>query len=339
MPRASRGRDLVLVLMSLSPAVGAGCGPSGGSITLDEAERRILAALCRFEVSCHEVPDMAACMAVLQQEPGYQQTLDADIASGKVAYDGVKAQSCVSQYESLLSSCSRIEDAALNALSPVCDQVLVGTVAAGGACFFNEECAGGGSCQVTDTSCSRSVMCCAGTCVAQPAPIPVGGDCSAPQPNQSCAAGSYCNTAQSGSSRTCVAQSTVEGTPCTSSTLCASPMYCAIDPATGMGTCKRAAATGAACSPSVGSISCDQVGDYCDATTSKCTPRVAPGSTCDSTQFNCVGYATCVGTTCVARPVAGQACDPTSGPSCLGSLPCDTTTNTCPALPTGGVCN
>jgi hypothetical protein len=327
----------VALLISMSPAVGASCG--GSSITLDEAQRRLRAAICRFEVSCREVPDMATCLTVVQEEPGYLQTLDADIASGKVVYDGVKANSCVSEYESILSSCNRSDDAALSALSPSCDKVLVGTVAAGGACFFSEECAGGGSCQATDTSCSRTQMCCAGTCLAEPAPIPVGGDCSAPQPNQSCAAGSYCNTAQSGSSLTCVVPSTVEGTPCTSSTLCANPMYCSIDPTTNMGTCKRAAATGAACDSSVGSLSCDAVGDYCDTTTGKCTPRIAPGGTCDSAQYNCVGYATCVGTTCVARPVAGQTCDPTNGPSCLGGLDCDATTNKCTPWPTGGVCN
>ena len=81
-------------------------------------------------------------------------------------------------------------------------------------------------------------------------------------------------------------------------------------------------------------------GDYCDTATGTCTPRVAPGGTCDAAQFNGVSYATCMGTTCIARPVVGQACDPMNGPSCLGSLDCDATTNKCVVFPTtSGVCH
>jgi hypothetical protein len=127
-----------------------------------------------------------------------------------------------------------------------------------------------------------------------------------------------------------------EGAPCASALLCAQPFYCDFDPATNTGTCKRPAATGAPCNPN--SSGCDSAGDYCDMTTSTCTPRVAAGGTCDPTQFNCVGYTECVGTTCVARARVGESCAASSGVGCLGSLACDATTSTCTLAPVGGAC-
>jgi hypothetical protein len=124
------------------------------------------------------------------------------------------------------------------------------------------------------------------------------------------------------------------GTACTGSSGCASPLFCDIDPATGIGTCRKAPPTGAACNPAA-SDACDDGRDLCDPITLVCTPRVAVGGACDPTLYNCVRYATCTGTTCVARPQAGEACDPVNGPSCLEGLICDATTTKCALSPVG----
>src|SRR6185312_9195818 len=56
---------------------------------------------------------------------------------------------------------------------------------------------------------------------------------------------------------------------------------------------------------------------------------------------NCAAYATCDATTnsCVQSPAAGQACDPTHGPPCLGdTTTCDSTSATCLRMPAGAAC-
>ena len=94
-----------------------------------------------------------------------------------------------------------------------CAPFLVGTVAPGGACIVSTECADSGLCQPTEPTCAQ--QCCPGTCIAPAAPIPVGGDCSTPQPNQSCATGSFCLRATSGAPLTCVVPGmTAEGGAC-----------------------------------------------------------------------------------------------------------------------------
>jgi hypothetical protein len=340
--RVCRGSFALAVLSSLS--VGAchdgGGGAGGGPVGFAELESRFKAAACQRAVACKETPDLATCMASIQEEPGYVATIESDIASGKLVYDGAAAESCIEAIESVYgAACTRTAVAAASGQSftDSCAGVFAGTVGPGGACFFSEECADGGLCEQTDLTCPRDLQCCAGTCAAQPAPIPVGGDCSAGLPNQSCASGSYCNTALSGASMTCVVPSTVVGTPCSPSTLCGAPLFCNLD-SSGTGTCQPPAATGAPCNARVGNTSCDSMLDACDATSATCTPRAAVGGTCDVTQNNCVLEADCVGSTCVARLQAGQVCTQGTAPYCLGSLNCDSTTNLCTLAPVGGAC-
>jgi hypothetical protein len=324
---------LALVLPVLGTAsCGGGAGPSVG---LAEIQRRFVNVICKFEVACGDMPDLATCLASQQMEPGYLHTIEGDIASGKVHYDGAKAGACIQLFERLYgSTCSRsaLASAADDISgSTACAEVIAGTVLAGGACFFPDQCESG-LCQLADSTCSRARQCCAGTCVAKPAPIPVGGNCSAPMPNQSCDTGAICI------SSICTVPSRVEGAACTSSFLCASPLYCDLDSATSMGTCRRAAPSGAACSGVFSS--CDDLREYCDPTSGTCKTRVAVGGTCDvSNPYNCVGYAQCEGTTCVARLKAGETCSSSTGPDCLGSLECDAQTNTCALAPVIGVCS
>jgi len=116
-------------------------------------------------------------------------------------------------------------------------------------------------------------------------------------------------------------------------TPCAAALYCDLDFATGMGACRRPATTGGPCNVNVGSTSCDDRRDYCDATTGTCTRRVGPDGDCSVGQV-CVGYTQCQGTTCVALPAPGQSC---GSLPCLGSLQCDPATSTC-VLPQDTAC-
>jgi len=333
----------VVPALLLPLLAGFGCGSGGGStVSLDELWDRLITALCKFEVGCGEMPDLATCLASQQREPSDLATLNADIASGKVGYDGVKARICIEAFERLYGSaparCRRSEQVPYStADSEACAAVFAGTVPAGGACFYAEECAGGGSCEQTDAACTRGQQCCAGTCLAKPAPIPVGGACAAAF-DQTCVDGAFCYMATPTAPLTCLMPSKIEGTACTSAFLCASPLFCDLDPATGMGTCRRGAATGASCNSSVSFGACDDLRDYCDEVTGTCKSRVAAGGICDPQQLaNCVGYTVCQGTTCVARPGPGAACGGTAGPTCLGNLECSAQ-NTCAVVPQAGAC-
>jgi hypothetical protein len=325
-----------LVILASAAAVVTSCNDGKKDTTplsLTEFRDRFFAAFCRFDVLCEDVPDLATCMASLQEQPGYYATLEQDIAANKVAYDGVKARRCVELFEQV-PSCKRSEIEPLARqfeaeFGENCSEVFTGTVAAGGSCFLGEECAGDASCTRTDPACSPARQCCAGTCVASLPRVPVGGDCSA----GSCAQGAFCRNGPSGT-LTCMLPSTVEGSACTSG-LCAVPLYCDVD-ATGMGTCKPMVATGTACNPMADG--CDDGRDTCDSTTLVCARRPRVGETCDPLQYNCVRYAACQETTCVKRPTAGEPC-PTTGPACLGGLTCDAQTGTCALSPVAAVCS
>jgi hypothetical protein len=309
-----------------------GCDGSGAPIPYSQLESSAESAVCHYEVVCNAYPDMATCLASEQASPHFFDTLGADISSGKVLYNGAQARVCIDALNGI-SSCNR---SALANFDPECGNVSIftGTVPAGGPCFFKEECAGGGTCQKTDSSCT-SDQCCPGTCSAAPAPVPVGGDCSAS--GASCITGSNCvyDNSTSPATFTCQTPGGV-GASCVSISSCKNPLYCD----TKSGTCKSPVATGGACDPSLGSEGCDSGNDRCDTTTMVCTPRLGLRSACDPTNSGCVSYAVCDATTstCVDRPTVGQSCDPTNGPSCLGG-DCDATSLTCALRPTAGVCS
>ncbi|HMF44778.1 MAG TPA: hypothetical protein VKQ32_29090 [Polyangia bacterium] len=335
MGERSRGRWRdALVISSLLAAAGCSAGPQ--FYDLDQFVNLVIDDLCRAQVACNDMPDMETCLATTKIEPNYLATLKQDIASGKVRYDGAKATACADLLHRLYGAeCSQAALAAVpDRNSTVCDQVFTGTVAIGGACFFSEDCAGGGSCVPSDLTCSRSLQCCPGTCQANTTTtVPVGGSCAS---GEICAGDSYCDTSVSGVAGTCKLPTAGDGAACSAAIPCVAPLYCDLDSGTGMGTCRRPAATGGACSTSVAFSSCDDGRDYCDQLTVTCTRRVAPGGDCASGQ-TCVGYTECMGSTCVAQPKPGEACS-TNGPSCLGTVLCDAASSTCKVVPVGGAC-
>jgi hypothetical protein len=326
------GRGSVAVgLIGAAALLVVGCDGSG-SIPFSQFEPAFEQAACRMLVLCGEFPDQATCLSSDHFEPHYYPTLAQDVSTGKVIYDGARAQACLNAYYAP-RSCNRKEVDAI-APNPDCHAIFTGTVAAGGVCFASAECAGGG-CE-TQNSCTQD-QCCAGTCLAATPTVPLGGDCPA---GTVCAAGTVCTVDLTNGGTTCQKPVGVGGS-CVYGFLeniCASPLYC--DSTSGV--CKAPVATGEPCNPSLGSDDCDIRTDRCDATTSVCTPPLALGAPCSPAASTCAAYATCDATTntCVGRPAVGQACDPTNGPACLGdTTTCDSTSATCVRMPASGACS
>jgi hypothetical protein len=312
----------------------AGCGGGSGQAApgdLDAFLTQFFNVVCRLEISCGSMPDLATCEASLQRDSTEFATMRADIASAKVRYVSAKASACIDYYNRTYGgACTRTALAAVNTTTggEACGEFLVGSVAEGGACFSAFECVST-NCRPTDTTCSRSRQCCPGTCAAKPAPIAVGADCSSPLPGQACATGAVCISTGSLGSPTCQVPAKVVGAACAMPFECATPLFCALDATGGMGTCQPPAATGASCNTVVSTGACDDVRDYCDQTSGKCTPRGAVGASCDPAQQNCLFYASCLGATCVAMSPERGACDAANGPTCLGDLECSSQTFTC----------
>ncbi len=331
---AYRDRSL-LTLAVLAPLLAAGCGGSSksGPATFDELYGDFATTICNLEVRCGDMPDMATCLASLQLDTTDYLTIKADIASGKIQYDAAKGRVCAAWYERYgAAACTLTGISAVAADtngSDACASAITGNVPDGGACFSLNECVSR-KCAQSDPACLPSVQCCAGTCVPKPASIPVGANCEASLPDQICEGDAVCITTASSTTATCIAPSKVRGTPCTTQYECATPLFCQISGATLTGTCQPAVATGQLCSTLGGFRACENLRDYCSQSASRCTPRGAVGAACTEEDVNsCLGYAQCIGSTCVALSPARGACNPTDGPGCLGNLQCSAATNTC----------
>ena len=275
-PSRLRLASILVPLLSLSLT---GCPEKkddGDPLSIDEFVSRIVQVVCKFEVACTLTPDLATCLAAEVFDDAELTAIKAAIAAGRINYDPAKGRTCVDWYERAFSTskCTQSSRATdLDSGNEACDGLVTGTIAVGSPCSVQGECVNDGVCQRTDPACTQ--QCCPGTCVARPAPVPVGGDCTTLQANQSCVTGSFCYAATSGGPLVCTVPSTVEGSACASFYGCAAPLFCDRAGTTGTGTCRRAAASGASCDD--GTISypvCDDLRDTCDQTTGTCVPVV-----------------------------------------------------------------
>lgn len=310
----------ILCLFVLTAA--AACG--GDSISVDDFESKLVNAICTNRVGCKSMPDLATCKAAtLVKDKEFATTL-AKAKAGTIKFDGDKAADCIDSIASGSCSFDGFYPTATNA----CDAVFTGTVATNGACVVSEECAGESSCEPTDQACNSDTTCCPGTCMAIPAKVAVGGDCT----NADCVDTAYCSS----DTNKCTAPSTTAGSACSDIDACANPMYCDIFAAAP--TCVAPAAGGASCTPDA-LLPCSDFREYCDATTMKCTPVVAVGQACEGANgAECVGYADCTNMTCVARPAAGGSClydTQSMRDNCLGDTSCTANATPC-TLPTAG---
>jgi hypothetical protein len=309
---------LCLLLLVPVAACGGGAGEAAdagpevpGPIALADLAAVIRQASCVREVRCGLFADEASCVGA--NYPGYFDdnvpAFAAAVAAGRARYDAVAAAACRDGLANQACGDSAI-------FPPSCAAVIVGLVADGGTCFRGEDCASD-DCAIPQCGAGE---CCAGTCKPN---VVLGGDCSLGR----CVAGSFCDDGLSGTG-TCVAVH-AEGGTCRFSGECTAGLTCSVD-----GVCTRYPQLGEACTGR-----CDRVDNYCDGTTSTCTPKRAVGAAC--TQFECLDLAACVAGTCQARPGLGEACAATSaGPLCLADTYCDSATLRCVLTPhsTAPVC-
>lgn len=301
------------------------CG--GGSIAVEDLPGDVKDARCDNLLKCEGIADRATCNGAIPADTSQVPAIQAGIKNGTIKYNGDKAGDCVDELGG--RAC---EFAGFHTES-ACSDVLTGTVATDGACVLDEQCANHGMCQPTGM-CDPATTCCAGTCKGGSTISAVGGPCN--DRMHTCGTTAYCKPgAASGAIGTCTTLAAGEGTACDAVTACANPLYCNLNFQTGMGTCKKPAASGAAC-VRTDLIACGDSRDYCNATSMTCARRIAVGAACTSGSMPCVNYASCIASTCVADIAAGGACVADSGANCAGSLDC--INGTCQARPTGPVC-
>ena len=209
------------------------------------------------------------------------------IAAGRAVYDPAQGASCQAALASL--TCETLDT---GLLVSSCLAALTGTVANGGTCWNDVDCAAG--------TCSSSAATCPSTCEAF---ATLGQSCA----SASCSPELVCDG-------TCKVPSAAGGTcPCQPSAWCGSGSVCA------------ARQTSGACNPSNGEQCA--LGYVCAGATGSetCQPYVGLGGSCAASDVLCGPGYVCTAGTCASYPTLGQACTGI----CLGSY-CDLVgTQTC----------
>ena len=297
-----------------------GDGTAPGTLAPDHYVDALESAQCDYMVRCQIVEDRATCDAAEILDNQQNKTLLHAIDDGTVTYDAVAAKACIDWLG--MQSCSF---AGFHIDNP-CTHIFKGTIANGGHCFIDQQCAGGGSCDQVDPICDAKTTCCPGICNGSISESAIDGPCD--DGMHICGVDAYCKANK------CAALATTEGATCDSIDGCANPMYC--NAPTGTGTCKTPAASGATCVR--GDVKpCVDSRDYCDAS-NKCVRGADPGQPCGgANNIQCIDYAKCIGNTCVADRKLGESCTAsTTAARCAGTLVCSG--GTCQAPPGGMTC-
>ena len=287
-----------------------GCG--GGGVSVEDLPDAIDDNRCDRLVACQGVQDGKTCDAAVGLDGAEFGTIEAGVKDGTIKYDADKAAQCAESFGNTNCTFPGFHD------DDPCDDVFKGTVATGGACVIDLQCANGGNCQFM-ANCDPDVMCCTGVCQGMgETESPIGGPCS--DDLHFCGVNAYCKQPTGSNTGTCTALITNEGGACDEFEACANPMYCNLNFQTGMGTCKKPAASKAAC-VRADLIPCADLRDHCSPTTMTCERDIAVGGAC-GTGIQCVGYASCINSVCVADIPAGGACVVDTGADCAVDLDC-----------------
>jgi len=270
--------------------------------------------------------------------------IELGVASGKIKYDGTRAQACFDAV--VAGGCNDGSEPA------ACTELLDGTVAVGGDCSSNLECKGAdtycasngtcpGRCAARENSggpCSTNDDCQAGLrCDRESEPArcfePAGsGDRCEGATEPRCAEGLFClgaenDSGQSGNCRTIEeAFSSSEGESCYfgGSPLCAGNLRCivqGVDTTTGniLTRCGPSVSSGAACKIAIPDMC--PADEYCavprDAIDGRCTKRPSAGAAC-AAQGNeapsiCARGLACDGGQCRVRQKLGGSCQENAG--------------------------
>lgn len=294
----------------------AGCGGNGGgSLTIEEFGDRSPTVTCGILLDCYgqdllesflttDCESQFGAMYDEAQLPRYQAAIDA----GTILYHGDRAQACLDEIEA--AGCGALDRVAV----PSCEATLEGTIASGGACSINEECAG-------DAYCQTSAMTCGGTCQAQAGAGAVCDGDDACQPGLKCFDGA-CRT-PAGAGAPCEGS---DGVGCAGGLVCIGAMDA---PPGGEPVAGECMAITDAQTEALGATCDIQGGPFCQ-----------PGLTCALTGvagttpvFECVGASSSGGTCNLGFPdpcPTGEYCD--AMPFMMGG----SFEGTCQALPGGG---
>ncbi len=354
-------------LLMLAASLGCSPAPEGSatSITPDTYPSESAAAVCRLFFSCPinglfeefrlRFVDEATCRAT------YLRALDADTADlvtlargTSVRFDPAAARRC---FDGIVRACS------LRDPNGACESIFVGTIALGGACRRQEQCAGDAYCDTGDDV-DRGPTC-PGTCRAR---VALGAVCtsSAQCTRVGVQGNAVCEPFES--TTRCIDQRETNtagvGQPCAGSVTsgnvetfanCQAGLTCVLSATSGMlppttGTCRAPIALGAECSPMgpgcAGAAQCRPTGP--GSVTGTCqgiTVQNTAGQPCDSSRLcNSLRYLVCRDGTCqsVGTGAVGTPCAiGTEVFLCNAGLYCDTsgTSFTCqPKLDAGMPC-
>ena len=261
-------------------------------------------------------------------EDGDWPNIKKAIDEGRVKYDGKKAQACFDAWAA--QGCDIFSSRA----PEICDQTLEGTVAEGGDCTLNMECAGPLFCRV-DTACP-------GKCTAR---MPGGSNC---KDSDECQDGFTCDDTL----KKCVVPAK-KGEACqTGKPDCILGLFCQGATDTESGACKEISEVlvnndGDACGFETASwckdgLSCVVESWTQDGAQAKCKPKVNAGDTCGIGLPNqCPPDYQCdanpAGGTwegkCAPMPTDGEPCLTVEGlQQCANYHVCDTATKNCKAV-------
>ena len=287
---------VLAALLSFTTACGTSAADDGG-LPIESFFSEVNKARCQSRLQCHEVESVASCIAAFPTFSAYD--IVGAVEHGTTIYDGNVAAACVELRRA--PRCDSIRDSKDDA----CDHVFTGTVADGGDCFVDEECAAA-ECRQVDTNCDSDTACCPGVCLGtgDNETAAIGASCS----ELDCAPGAYCNAA-----KVCNAKIATAGAACNDSQACAAPLDCRA------GVCARLPSSGEACTGTFGG--CSTIDQYCTSS-GFCSSRNLVGERCTSGGDECALYLHCDRSTntCAERIDPGQACD--SNDRCLGLFEC-----------------
>lgn len=254
--------------------------------TEGEIERLLGVSEPRSEEQCRE--DLT--IRCERSATNLQDSLDA----GRVTFDAEKLNACLQALVAPDSTCSEVITDPELPWSAACEEAaFTGTVAVGGACFFDHDCAG----YPGTAECAANQK-----CISKPTQgFPCG---------TGCAEGFYCATS------TCQPQLAM-GSPCTSSMECQDELFC--DFSALMPVCTARAPGGSPCTSDSGCESGECIPGMCMGTGFQCFEDTDCGSRCADDGSSCTDASQCAlgtcqmgGTTCSSdascTAVAGDVC-------------------------------
>jgi hypothetical protein len=279
---------------------------------------------CQREVRCGKQATLADCLASTLAPLPPQKV--AELGAGTVSYDARAGQALLDWLANLPCGNSyQVSTGAVATLGSLCTAAFRGTVATGGACQADDECAGGLVCGSVENTASNQpgcgpplVLSDGQSCPREGGPTLVGPPCGAQ---------SYCSVIVDPGLPVCAPLPTAVGEDCQmfENTGCGNGLVCMYVGSTVVGACGHLPGVGEACN---GVSGCEDPTNYCASGT--CAPLLGLGAACDlpTSGYPPTGYCAptlrCDGTTCVPRSGLGGACG-----VCLGDLACNQTTKTC----------